>query len=106
MTPNTQGICLDVKGDTSTRIEATFNDHQTSIALGDLLEGARVGYINGLLSPAYCFHRAVTPMQSISRLTLTHESDEPQRDWYTVRVRQKNNQWAWSSPIWVEANGE
>ena len=27
---------------------------------------------------------------------------EREIDYYYVRVRQKNQQWAWSSPIWVE----
>ena len=29
-------------------------------------------------------------------------SDGRERDYYYVRVRQKNDQMAWSSPIWVE----
>ena len=32
------------------------------------------------------------------------EDTEPQKetDYYYVRVRQRDQQWAWSSPIWVE----
>ena len=32
------------------------------------------------------------------------EDKEPQRDtdYYYVRVRQRDGQWAWSSPIWAE----
>ena len=32
------------------------------------------------------------------------EDTEPERDtdYYYIRVRQRDQQWAWSSPIWVE----
>jgi hypothetical protein len=102
VTPNTQGFCLDVKGGTETRLCASFNGQAVEVTLGELLEGARAGYLGGFLTPAYQFHRAVTPAEYTSRISLLHDSDGDRRDWYTVRVRQKNNQWAWSSPIWIE----
>jgi hypothetical protein len=67
--------------------------------LSRLIEGARTGHLSGIDSPAYRFHRA----------PLTHEFDwniqwndtaEP-GDSYYVRVRQLNDQWAWSSPIFI-----
>jgi hypothetical protein len=36
------------------------------------------------------------------RFDLTDRRESTGRDWYYVRVRQRNDQWAWSSPIWVE----
>jgi hypothetical protein len=35
---------------------------------------------------------------------IVHEAPGAARDWYYVRVAQRNGQWAWSSPIWVEAS--
>ncbi|MDR0419087.1 MAG: Tat pathway signal sequence, partial [Prevotellaceae bacterium] len=51
---------------------------------------------------AILFHRAA-PLSSTS---IEHymEDNEPVQDtdFYYVRVRQRDAQWAWSTPIWVE----
>ena len=72
------------------------------VNMTDLTHGARVGYMGGYRTPAYSFHRAVSKTEYSCNTSLTHRSDGEGRDWYYVRVRQKNGQWAWSSPIWVE----
>ncbi|MEI2421986.1 hypothetical protein V6O07_17040, partial [Arthrospira platensis SPKY2] len=59
----------------------------------------------GFVSPAVCFHQAVPELAYTCRFTLPHEHLSTQRDWYHVRVRQRNDQWAWSSPVLVEAGG-
>ena len=48
------------------------------------------------------FHRAIPQAESTARLRLTHRHRATTRDWYYVRVRQTNDQWAWRSSIWVE----
>jgi len=103
-TPSTQGISLELLGAENTKIQAVINGHQVTIALGELVRGSRSGYLGGFLAPAYCFHRAVSRDEYAYETSLQHAGDGKQRDWYYVRVRQKNGQWAWSSPIWVEAS--
>jgi hypothetical protein len=106
MTPSTQGVCLQVAGEASTRLRARINGRDVSVSLGELGEGARAGYLGGFRTPAFCFHRAVAESEYSCRTTLTHRSDSRHRDWYYARVCQKNGQWAWSSPIWVSAPGD
>lgn len=101
-TPATQGICLTLEGDASTRISGRINGQDLDFSLGELREGARVIILDGFVSPAVCFHRASaeTEYQGQFNFQDTHESAG--RGWYYVRVRQQNGQCAWSSPIWVD----
>src|SRR5690606_9113712 len=101
-TASTQGVCLTVKGDRETVLCGTINGQPVRVRLEDLLEGPVSGYLGGFLTPAYCFNRATPREEYTARFEFDHRSDSATRDWYYVRVRQKNNQWAWSSPIWVE----
>lgn len=102
-TSGTQGLCLTIAGDAQTRLMGTINGQPIDTPLGDLVSGSRSGYLGGLLTPAWCFHRVVPATAYTSSLVVTDRVDPGGRgrDWYYVRVRQKNNQWAWSSPIWV-----
>lgn len=101
VTPATQGVVLEILGDDSTRLAGQINQREIDIALGDLRRGPQAGYLGGFLTPAYCFHRAVPQEAYTAYISLPHQANGPGQDWYYVRVRQKNGQWAWSSPIWV-----
>lgn len=104
VTPATQGVCLEILGDTSTQIRGRINGREVVMALTSLRDGSRVGYLgDGFLAPAYRFHRAVSKAEYGCHTSLLHPGDSSGRDWYYVRVCQKNGQWAWSSPIWVDA---
>jgi hypothetical protein len=104
VTAATQGICLEILGKESTHIRGRVNDREVEVPLSELVHGSRVGYVGGFLTPAYCFHRAVPTAEYSCHTSLQHQGDGQDRDYYYVRVRQKNGQWAWSSPIWVEAS--
>ena len=98
----TESVTLSIKGTSDTCIAAIFNDQYQSVKIGDLLTGSRTFYTAGFVSPAVSFHQAKPDHQLNRRFALSHRSLSSQRDWYAVRVRQRNNQWAWSSPIWVD----
>jgi hypothetical protein len=102
-TAATEGVSLEIAGDASTVLATTFNGQQQRIPLGDLFTGSRTFYTGQFVSPAICFHRAAPLTEYSRRFTLAHQGQTSQTDWYYVRVRQTNNQWAWSSPVWVEA---
>jgi len=102
LTPATQGVCLEILGGDSTIISGKINGRRVEMRLADLKHGSRGGYLGGYRSHAYSFHRAVPRAQYTCRISITHCGSGGQRDWYYVRVCQKNGQWAWSSPIWVE----
>jgi hypothetical protein len=101
-TSGTQGICLTVAGSADTWIRGQINGHVVEVSLADLIEGPVSGYLGGFLTPAYCFHRAVPKAEYTCAINFPHLASPDSRDWYYVRVRQLNGQWAWSSPIWVE----
>lgn len=100
VSPATQGVSLHLSGDGNTALRGEINGHSFNITIKDLLNGSHVGYLGGFLTPAYVFHRANPDSSFVLRETITHEGTETADNYY-VRVRQRNNQWAWSSPIWV-----
>ena len=100
-TAGTQGICLTVSGNDSTLIRGQINGQALEIKLVDLIEGPISGYLGGFMTPAYYFHKAVPRALVTCHIDFTHQTKSRTRDWYTMRVRQINGQWAWSSPIWI-----
>ena len=100
-TPPTQAVCLELRADAGAHLEGRINGQPFKVGLAELRRGGVTGYLGGFLAPAYCFHRAVPRADYTLATSLTHRGGAG-RDWYYVRVRQRNDQWAWSSPIWVE----
>ncbi|MGJ3237559.1 MAG: DUF3604 domain-containing protein [Anaerolineae bacterium] len=105
-TAGTEGVVLEIEGTPETLFQMTFNGHTQEVCLDDILTGARTFYTGGFVSPAVCLHRAVPQSEYHHQFTLTHQQETNERDWYYVRVRQRNNQWAWSSPIWIEGTSK
>ncbi|MBN1147011.1 MAG: DUF3604 domain-containing protein [Anaerolineales bacterium] len=101
-TAATEGLVLEIDGDKDTLIRANINGQQFIQPVHDLRDGSRSYYLGGFVSPAICFHRAVPENEYALSFDFLHRQASSQSDWYYVRVRQKNDQWAWSSPIWVE----
>jgi len=100
-TPGMQGVGLEIRGDDSTVISAEINGHATEVQLASLLDGPHTGYLGGFLSPGFAFTRAVPAHEFTETLSFDHQAESGVRDWYYIRVRQHNGQWAWSSPVWV-----
>ena len=96
-TSATQGMCLEVEMPREGTVEAVLNGRAARFPLTRLLAGARTGRLGGIDSPAYRFHRAPLPWEF--EWVFSFEDEAEGEDVYYVRVRQKNGQWAWSSPI-------
>jgi len=99
--PQTAGMSLEISGAGDALLRARINGQAFEVSLSDLRSGSRSFYLGGFVSPAVCFHRAVPETEYTHRFEFTHETESEQRDWYYVRVRQRNEQYAWSSPVWV-----
>lgn len=101
-TAATQAVILDVTMPKDGVITAEFNGKKFAHSLGELLEGSRTHFMIGWLSEALLFNRAMPESSFLFEHYM--EDNEPERDtdYYYVRVRQKDQQWAWSSPIWAE----
>ena len=102
LTPATQAVTLELEVPKDCVLTADFNGKQFSHTIAELLEGSRTHFVVGWLSEAILFNRAMPE----SCYTIEHymEDREPEKDtdYYYVRVRQRDQQWAFSSPIWVE----
>lgn len=103
-TAGTEGLAVEIEGTADTCIAIMMNGQSQEISLRDIMTGSRTFYTGGFVSPALCVHQAVPQSDYHCQFTLNHEHQTTQRDWYYVRVRQRNNQWAWSSPIWIDGN--
>lgn len=101
-TASTEGMALELEGGADTRLLSTINGRRYELQIAELMTGSRTFYLGGFVSPAVCFHRAVPHSEYRHRFAFLHRSTSSMRDWYYVRVRQRNDQCAWSSPIWVE----
>jgi hypothetical protein len=102
-TPGTQGLALEIVGDTGARIVGRINEQYVGLSIRDLLAGARTSHLGGFLTPAFVFHRAVGEAERTIRAEVSHRGLGEGADWYYARVLQTNGQWACSSPIWVDA---
>jgi hypothetical protein len=101
LTPINNSMVLDVEMPLNASIKASVNGKKFEHTLAELLEGQRSHLVGGYLDVAVSFHKAV-PLNafSLSDRYIDSEPDTPIDNYYLC-VRQKNNQWAWTSPIWI-----
>jgi len=97
--PNMQGMCLEIEASPDATVYAIINGKTWQWTLSTLIEGARSDLTNGIESPALRIHRAALPEELNWQCQV--EDDSKDGDFYYTRVRQRNEQWAWSSPIFI-----
>lgn len=94
-----QGICLEVEMPIGATVQARLNGKTEAMPLKRLIDGARTGHMGGIDSPAYRFHRAPLPHEFQWAFDWSDSGEGD--DNYYIRVRQQNDQWAWSSPVFI-----
>jgi hypothetical protein len=99
-TNGSQGMFLEVEMPADGNVEIELNGRKECVPLKRLIEGALSGHLGGIDSPAWRLHRAPLSEEFIWHTELEDEGAEG--DFYYVRVRQKNDQWAWSSPVFLK----
>jgi len=97
----TEGFNLEIAAGRGTVLQARVNGRIFEVSLEELRQGARSFYLGGFVSPAVCFHRAVPQEEYALSFRWDRQADMQDKGWYYVRVRQKNHQYAWSSPVWI-----
>lgn len=100
-TDATQGVAVEIEGDGDTRLALEVNDQKVEVPLVELRDGPRAGLLDGFVSPAWQLSRAVPEAEYAWRCTFEDLDPDAAPGHYYVRVRQKNDQWAWSSPVFV-----
>ena len=99
----TCALILELEAPLGARLDFEVNGRAFGHGLEELLEGSRSLYMRGLVSEAVLVHRAVPEEQLCSSLVFEDGGPQEEVDFYYARVAQENNQWAWTSPIWVES---
>lgn len=90
-TQNTEGCKLDLE----------MNGCKVSYTVKDLLAGSFAHSSTGKLrAPSFVVHGAI-PESEYAMDFAADDGIDGTEDYYMVRVRQQNDQWAWSSPVWV-----
>ena len=94
-------MCLDVRVPAGTTVWARVNGVSSTARVERLLAGGKSGHLRHEIdSPAWLFHRAPREQELLWNLDLEDFSPTLEAgDFVYVRVRQKNNQWAWGSPV-------
>lgn len=97
----TQALILTLDARPEDVLTVELNGLPISYPLAELLAGSRCHYLRGLESEAVRLHRALP--EAVWRLADSYLDpvNESEADWYYLRVRQRNEQYAWASPIWV-----
>lgn len=101
LTPINNSVVLDLEMPLKASVKASVNGKKFEHTLSELLEGQRSHLAGGYLDLAVSFHRAVPESAFTLFNQFIDSKPENPTDYYYLCVRQKNNQWAWSSPIWI-----
>ena len=99
-TSTTQGMCLEVEMPRSGKVYAIMNGVRAEHGLEELMEGARSGGLDHTDAPSWRFNRAPRPEELNWSFAFEDDSEDGE-GFYYVRVRQTNDQWAWSSPVFM-----
>ena len=102
-TDSTQGICLEVEGTYKSEMVVRVNGKNVKYYFKELLHESKTIYLDGFLSGAMNIHRLVPESGYSKTLKFNDFSENSKKDFYYIRLRQVNDQWAWSSPIWIES---
>jgi len=95
-----QGMCLEVEMPLGAKVFATMNGVRAEHRLAELVEGARSGSLDHTDAACWRFHRAPLPEEWGWRFALADEAPPADASYY-LRVRQCNDQWAWTSPVFL-----
>ena len=100
----TQSLIVEVEMAKDGKLIFEINGCHYEHKLHDLIDGSRSHFLRGWLTEAVRIHRAVLYQDYTFNHTFVDKIAEQEVDFYYLRVAQTNNQWAWSSPVWVSRN--
>ncbi len=101
LTPINNSLVLDVEMPRGAKIKAAVNGREFEHSLAELLEGQRSHLVGGYLDVAVSFFHAAPEAAFTLSGAFSDSKMENPVDYYYLCARQKNNQWAWSSPVWI-----
>ena len=97
----TQGISLQIVAMPDARLHFEVNGNRFTHHLGELEHRSRSHFMRGWLSEAIRIG-PLTPEPDCCFETTLFDEPSQEIDRYQLNVSQRNGQWAWLSPIWVQ----
>ncbi|MCD6122643.1 MAG: hypothetical protein J7K04_12470 [Spirochaetales bacterium] len=107
----TKSIVFEIEAQPNAKVEFEFTEpckKKFKVQLSDLLEENRVFFTGVFTSESFSLHRLTLKGEYKAQFQWEDDSNNfsgnsSTADLYFLRVRGHNNQWGWSSPIWVES---
>lgn len=99
--PSTSHMVIQVQGDWNTRLTFQLNDKFYTAAIADLLDHGYTSHMEYYHSQAFKIYKAVPESRYVFDLELEDDAPEQDCDFYHLEVAQKNRQWAFVSPVYV-----
>jgi len=102
----TKSLVLELEADPSAKLILEFSQPTKKrfvIPVADLILENAVEFTGVFTTESFVLHRLVSGQDYTSEVHWQDRGRDKQEggDMYVVRARQHNNQWAWSSPVWV-----
>ena len=101
--PSTSAVLVEVEGDERTKVTVRMNHKSYTASISQLLEYGYTAHMEYYHSQAFKIHRALPGDRFTFELDWTDGTPEKECDFYHVEVAQKNHQWAYVSPVFVNA---
>jgi len=98
--PQTNSAVIEIEGDESTRLTITVNGKKHVKTIGELLECGYSEHMKPYASHAYLVHTLIPACNYTAEIEID-DSAQNDFDTYHAEVAQKNNQWAFISPIYA-----
>ena len=101
LTNSNQGLCLEIEAGPEAVLSINANKTEYKKSLQELCRRSDSFYLSRFLCGAVHIHRFIQENEYKTEEIYTDTGEGLKEDFYYVRVRQRNGQWAYSSPIWV-----
>ncbi|WP_407267746.1 hypothetical protein [Radiobacillus sp. PE A8.2] len=101
--PHTSAMILEVEGDEETVVKTTINGVKVETKIKDIRDKNITRHLEEYNSEAFVIHKAVPEEAYTFVGEWNDEQKENDIDIYHMEVRQKNQQMAWISPVFVKA---
>lgn len=99
--PSTSSVVVEVLGSLDTLVTYCLNGRTYKAAVRELLNHGYTAHIKYYHSQAFKIYKAVPESKFIFDLDLMDEKPEKDCDFYHLEAVQKNRQWAYVSPVFV-----
>jgi hypothetical protein len=103
---STKAVAMKIRGGPETRITVQLESParvSLTRSFSELAESNEMLFTGDFPKESAMLHRLIFQENFKSDFTFTDRDSGKQADWYYLRAVQANEQYAWSSPIWVEA---